>query len=233
MFLPVGDDQIKGGVFPYFSYSLIAINILIFLFQTSLNPSQLQAFIIHYGAIPDNIMHGKQLYALFTNMFLHGSWMHLIGNMAFLWVFADNIEATIGHFRFILFYLAGGLAASAAHIYFNMESIIPTVGASGAIAAIMGAYIIMFPKSRIKTLVFVFFLNISAYVFLGIWIAQQAYFGATTLFQDNVNAAGVAWWAHIGGFAFGFAFGVFFKDVHLGDNSIVFLEGHNRRDSIP
>lgn len=228
MFIPIGDDQIKGGVFPYFSYGLIVLNILIYLFQTSLTQSQLGAFVLHYGAIPDNIMHGKQYYALLSNMFLHGSWMHLLGNMAFLWVFADNIEASIGHFRFILFYIMGGVAASIAHIYFNTASIIPTIGASGAIAAVMGAYIIMFPKSKIKTFVMVFVINISAFIFLGIWIIQQTYLGTVSLRQGDINVGGVAFWAHIGGFAFGFAFGILFKDLFLGENATVYLEGQHR-----
>lgn len=228
MFIPIGDNQIKGGVFPYISYGLIALNISIYLFQTSLSQIQLESFVLHYGAIPDNIMHGKQFYALFSNMFLHGSWMHLIGNMAFLWVFADNIEATIGHARFLTFYIVGGLAASAAHIYFNMGSMIPTIGASGAIAAVMGAYIIMFPRSKIKTFVVVFVVNISAFIFLGLWIVQQAYYGTTSLYQGDINVGGVAWWAHIGGFAFGFAFGILFKDLYLGENATVYLEGHNK-----
>ncbi len=229
MFFPVGDNQIRGGVFPYISYSLIVINVLVYLFEAGQTPEQLEVLIRHFGAVPDNILHGKQYYALFTNMFLHASWMHLLGNMVFLWVFADNIESTVGHLRFLLFYLGGGLAASAAHIFFNQASEIPTVGASGAIAAVMGAYIVMFPRSQIRTLILVFFVDISAYLFLGFWIIQQTYLGTNSLFQGDTDASGVAWWAHIGGFAFGVAFGIYFKDQHLGENATVFLEGHHQR----
>ncbi len=112
MFFPIGDDQIRGGYKPIFSYVFIALNILVFLYEMHLQSSnQLNGFINEYGAIPDNIVNGKDYYSLFTNMFLHAGWMHLIGNMIFLWIFADNIEASIGNIKFLLFYLGGGIAA--------------------------------------------------------------------------------------------------------------------------
>ncbi|MEN0006085.1 MAG: rhomboid family intramembrane serine protease, partial [Bacteroidota bacterium] len=203
MIFPIGDDQVKGGHFPLLSYSFIALNVGIFLFQISLPPNQLNAFIFEYGSIPVETMQGKDLFTLVTSMFLHGGWMHLIGNMLFLWVFADNIEATIGSFRFFIFYLLGGLAAHAAHIYFNLYSEIPTVGASGAISAVMGAYLVMFPTSRIRVLFIIFSFNVSAYIFLGLWIWQQWMSGTAALEVNTAETAGVAWWAHIGGFAFG------------------------------
>ncbi len=213
MFFPIGDDQIRGGYKPIFSYIFIALNILVFLYEMHLQSSnQLNGFINEYGAIPDNIVNGKDYYSLFTNMFLHAGWMHLIGNMIFLWIFADNIEASIGNIKFLLFYLGGGIAASIIHVALNSHSIIPSVGASGAISAVMGTYLIMFPASRVKVLVLYFFRSfyISAIIFLGIWIAMQLFNGFSSLGGDQ-NAGGVAHWAHIGGFAFGLVYGLYAK----------------------
>jgi membrane associated rhomboid family serine protease len=211
MFFPIGDDQVKGGHFPIFSYGFIVINVAIFLFQTTLDYDQLTAFIYEYGSIPLETIRGEDLFTLGSSMFLHGGWMHLIGNMLFLWVFADNIEATIGNFRFLIFYLLGGLAAHAAHIYFNAYSEIPTVGASGAISAVMGAYLVMFPTSRIRVLFLIFTFRISAFVFLGVWIWQQWVAGSASLDVNTAETAGVAWWAHIGGFVFGLIAGVYYR----------------------
>lgn len=211
MIFPIGDTQVQGGYKPYVSYTFIVINILVFLYEFYLEPNA-NEFIITYGTIPQEITSGVNYFTLITSMFLHGGWMHLIGNMLFLWVFADNIEATIGSSRFILFYLLGGLAASLAHVAFNSTSQIPSVGASGAIAAIMGAYLVMFPKSKIKMLVIVFFqsFEIPAFLFLGLWMGQQLISGFGSL-SETGDTAGVAWWAHIGGFVAGLIGGYFFK----------------------
>jgi len=211
MLFPIGDDQVKGGHFPLFSYGFIVLNVAIFLFQITLPPAQLNAFIFDYGSIPVETVEGENLFTLVTSMFLHGGWMHLIGNMLFLWVFADNIEATIGNGRFFFFYLFGGLAAHATHIYFNMGSGIPTVGASGAISAVMGAYLIMFPTSRIKMLFLVFTFRVPALLFLLFWIWQQWLNGAAALQVQTAESSGVAWWAHIGGFVFGVIAGIYYR----------------------
>ena len=213
MIFPIGDDQIKGGYKPIFSYMFIGLNILLFLYEMFLQSNgQLTGFIQHFGAIPVNILNGEDYYTLFTNMFLHGGWMHLIGNMLFLWIFADNIEASIGNVKFLLFYLAGGIAASLIHVALNTHSQIPSIGASGAISAVMGSYLIMFPKSRVKVLVIYFFQSfyLSALIFLGFWIAFQLYSGISSMGGDQ-NTGGVAHWAHIGGFAFGLLYGVYAK----------------------
>jgi len=209
MIFPIGDDQVKNGHFPLFSYGFIAVNVLIYIWQASMPYEVYDQFIYHYGAIPGEITRGQDWYTLLTSAFMHGSWMHLIGNMVFLWVFADNIEATIGSRRFVIFYILGILAAHAGHIYFNWNSDVPTVGASGAIAAVMGAYIVMFPRSRIRTLVLLFFIRVPAYLFLGFWIIQQSYSGIQNL--NNMGGSGVAWWAHIGGFVFGVLAGFTFR----------------------
>ncbi len=211
MFFPIGDDNVKGGYKPIFTYSLIFINVLVFLYEFSLPQESGEAFVIHFGSIPAELLSGQDFFTLLTSMFLHGGWMHLIGNMLFLWVFADNIEAVVGTFNFIFFYLLGGITAAIIHGLFNPYSEIPVVGASGAISAVMGAYLIMFPASRIK--VWILFLFTSAYVpalfFLGIWIFQQLITGFGSLGLGVEEQGGVAWWAHIGGFAFGVIAGFF------------------------
>lgn len=188
-----------------FSYSLIAVNVAIFLYEFSLGPELSNIFVTEYGAIPFEILSGSDLYTLISSMFLHGGWMHLIGNMLFLWVFADNIEAVIGTFNFIIFYVIGGIVSTSVHIFFNPYSEIPMVGASGAISAVMGTYLIMFPASRIKVLILIFFtvVYVPALFFLGIWIVQQMVAGMGSLNEMAEESSGVAWWAHIGGFVFG------------------------------
>lgn len=211
MFFPIGDDQIKGGFKPIFSYAFIALNVIVFWYQYSLGPRAGNQLVLDFGAIPDKIAHGERFSTLFTSMFMHGSWMHLIGNMVFLWVFGDNIEAVVGNLKFALFYIIGGLAAALTHISIDPASTIPTVGASGAIAAVLGGYIIMFPSSRIK-LLFLLFARVfrwPAIAFLGIWIAQQLFNGIGSL--GVKSQGGVAWWAHIGGFAFGFIIGLMWR----------------------
>lgn len=205
MFFPIGDDQVAGGHKPLLSYSIIGINLLIFFFELNLGQDSELVFLNNYGAIPDEIINGQDLYTLFSCMFIHGGWMHLIGNMLFLWVFADNIEAVIGTFNFLLFYLLGGLIASIVHIFFNPFSKIPMVGASGAISSVLGAYMVMFPASRIKVLFLLFFsvFYVPSFFFLGIWIVQQLIAGVGSINAVAQEASGIAWWAHIGGFSYG------------------------------
>jgi len=206
MIFPIGDDQVKGGYFPLFSYTFIVFNILGFWYQLQ-SPNLLLG---PYAAIPAEISQGEQLHTLLTSMFMHGGFGHILGNMLFLWVFADNIEATIGNFRFLLFYLLGGLAAHAAHIFLNPASTIPTVGASGAISAVMGAYLIMFPSSRVKLWFFFLIFRVPAFLFLGVWIWMQWSSGWAAL-QATQQSGGTAWWAHIGGFAFGVVAGLYYR----------------------
>jgi len=152
---------------------------------------------------------------LLTSIFLHGGWLHLIGNMLFLWVFSDNIEAVLGAPLYLAFYLAGGLAASLAHILSGPASTIPSVGASGAIAAVLGAYIVMFPQSRVRLLVLFGYragvTRVSAIVFLGIWAVTQFFSGVASLGVPTAQTGGVAWFAHIGGFVFGLAIGALLR----------------------
>ena len=140
--------------------------------------------------------------------------MHLIGNMLFLWIFADNIEVSIGNFRFLLFYLAGGVFSVLVHGFVLQGSTIPCIGASGAISATLGAYLVMFPSSRIKVFFFLFFFRVSAFLFLGFWILQQVLDGWATLGLQTADTSGIGYWAHIGGFAYGLVRGFYFRRQH-------------------
>lgn len=209
MLFPIGDDNIKGGHFPLFSYGLIALNVLAFIYQ-GMQGAQQEAFLYQYGAIPAAIVHGEQWHTLLTSMFLHGGLGHLLGNMLFLWIFADNIEATIGSRRFLIFYLLAGLAAQAGHIYFDPYSTVPTIGASGAISGVMGAYMVMYPASRVRVLFLIFPFYLPAFLFLGIWIYLQFQSGMGVL-EQSVEGGGIAYWAHIGGFVFGLFAGWYYR----------------------
>lgn len=214
MIFPIGDDQVKGGHFPLFSYAFILLNCVVFFYELQcMNNGTFEEFIQQYGAIPAEIVNGQDYFTLFTSMFLHGGWAHIIGNMLFLWIFADNIEATIGNVRFLIFYLLGGLAAHAGHIYFNMDSSIVTVGASGAISAVMGAYLVMFPSSRIKMLFLIFPFRIPAFLFLGFWVWEQFMGLGQIDTSGQADTGGVAWWAHIGGFVFGVIAGIYYRSA--------------------
>ncbi len=216
MFFPIGDDNVEQGHKPFWSYVLIGLNVLVFLYQFFLGQAGAE-FIYKFGSIPNHIMKGKDLHTLVTSMFMHGGWMHLIGNMLFLWVFADNIEATVGPIKFLLFYFLGGIAASLVHCFLSPNSEVPCVGASGAISAVLGAYLIMFSKSKIKVLVIYFMttFQVPAIYFLGFWIVQQLFSGVGSLgvhTADGGSGGGVAYWAHIGGFAAGLVGGFLFKN---------------------
>lgn len=193
---------------------LIAVNILAFVYQVSLGEQAGEALVWTFGIIPARsdylLVHhsgslGLLLLPLFTSMFLHGGLLHLLGNMLFLWVFGGSVEDTFGHLRYLLFYLICGVASGMVHVLANWGSQIPSIGASGAISGVMGAYMVLFPRSRILTLVpliiFFFTVRIPALLMLGYWFFIQFASGVSTLGQ--VNQGGVAWWAHIGGFVIG------------------------------
>ncbi len=202
--------------FPILTITIIAANVLAFFYQLSLSPPQLEAFIWHYGFVPAYFTgeidspHAGLLQSALASMFLHGGWLHLIGNMWYLWIFGDNIEDRLGHFKFIVFYLTAGLAATAAHFLMNLSSTLPSIGASGAIAAVLGAYMVTFPHARILTLLPFFFIwqivELPALLVLGFWFVIQFLSGLGDVTQRMVTAqeaGGVAWWAHIGGFVIG------------------------------
>ncbi len=214
MFFPIGDENISGGAYPLFSYTFLIINIVCFLYQVSLPEAEIYVFLDHYSTIPAYIQEGHHLGTLLSSMFLHGSWLHLIGNMLFLWVFADNIEATIGNFGFLLFYLLGGILASLTHVYISPTSTIPSLGASGAISAVLGAYLVMFPKSKVKVLIFLFVIlrtvTMSALLFLGIWAGLQLVSTFQSIGVEN-EGGGTAWFAHLGGLVYGLFMGMWFR----------------------
>jgi rhomboid family protein len=186
--------------------SIIALNVLIFLYQATLSPDALNQFVTQFGIVPDQ-MRGVGLLTLFTSMFLHGGWMHLIGNMLFLWVFGRNVEDLIGGPKFLAFYILVGIAAGIVHVIVNAYSRLPTIGASGAIAGVMGAYLIKFPRTRIVTLIFIVFFvttaEIPAAFILLYWFAIQFFSGFGSLASQDYSGGGVAYFAHIGGFLAG------------------------------
>lgn len=201
---PIRDHNPSGRV-PVVTILLIAINILVFLsyFPTS-TENDINQFIFDWGLIPGRIMAGQGYETILTSMFLHGGWLHLAGNMLFLWIFGDNLEDEMGHVGFLLFYLASGVGAAAAQSVLDLQSGIPMVGASGAIAGVLGGYLLLFPKARVDVL-FIFIIifrifPIPAWIVLGVWLGAQIFSGVST----PSDAGGVAYWAHIGGFLAGF-----------------------------
>lgn len=212
--IPVRDDQPRF-ITPYVTYFLIGLNLVIFLFEASLTPRGFKVLLFQLGMIPANITgvltgtHETGLVAAFfptlTSMFLHGSWMHVIGNMWFLWIFGDNIEDYLGHFKYLVFYLLGGFGAALAQVVLNPHSIVPTVGASGAIAGVLGAYFLLYPRAKVLIWFPIFFLfYLPAWVTLGYWFAMQFVSGAATSIANYSDTrGGVAFWAHVGGFLVG------------------------------
>jgi membrane associated rhomboid family serine protease len=205
---PLRDSQPSYSK-PVVTVLLIVINILVFLFEVSLEPFARNEFIAAYGMVPDHF----SFISLLTSMFLHGGWMHVLGNMWFLWIFGDNIEDTLGSARFLLFYLLCGAAAAMAQYLADPGSRIPMVGASGAIAGVMGAYLVLYPRSRVITLIplFVFWevIEVPAVVLLGFWFLMQLFSaGAVAVTAGANGSGGVAFAAHVAGFLVGMA-GVF------------------------
>jgi rhomboid family protein len=197
-------DVIPTRTTPVVTTALIAVNVLVFFYELTLGPRGLQAFVLTYGFVPA-VFAGP---TILSSMFMHGGWMHLIGNMLPLWIFGDNIEDRLGHTRFLAFYVSCGVLAAAAHGLSNPASMVPTVGASGAIAGVMGAYFILYPHSRVLTLIFLFIfvelVEIPAVVFLGFWFLLQLVSGVgSTLATTSPAGGGIAFWAHVAGFAAG------------------------------
>ncbi len=205
-------DNVRSRRFPLVSVTLIIINVIIFIYEISLNHVQLNELISTLGVIPRRVtgmVYGQVTFAaavfpLFSAMFLHGGWFHLLGNMLYLWIFGDNVEDRVGRGKYIILYLAAGLIGSLAQIRANPLAAEPVIGASGAIAGVLGAYFISFPRAKVLTLLpiffFITFVEIPAFIFLFIWFITQWLSGFATL---GVAGNMVAWWAHIGGFLTG------------------------------
>ena len=202
-------DTVPARSFPAVNWALIAANVVVFLFELALGPDA-ELLLFALGAVPARILASAtpdQLATLFTSMFLHGGWLHLISNMLALYIFGDNVEDRMGHSGYAVFYLLCGLAAGLTHLFFNAASPVPAIGASGAISGVLGAYFILFPRARVITLVPIFilpwFVEIPALIYLGFWFLSQLFNGALEIVAGAQAYGGVAWWAHAGGFIAG------------------------------
>jgi len=209
--IPIRDDA-PHYTTPWVNYFLIALNCLVFLLELSMGPHALNALLFSFGLVPANLAAALRAGAyaaaalpFLTSMFMHAGWLHIIFNMWWLWIFGDNVEDWLGHFRYLLFYLLSGVAASLVHILFNLGSPVPSVGASGAIAGVMGAYFVLFPSARVLTFIFVFFTWLPAWLILGYWFVLQFLSGAATSIASagHETTGGIAVWAHVGGFVAG------------------------------
>lgn len=224
--IPLSDPDVHRRTRPVITVTLVALNVLVFLYELSLGPTDTSAFFYRFGVIPAELAQGKEFTRIlgprgltvdiaspipawgtvFTSMFIHGGFAHIAGNMLFLWVFGDNVEDRMGHLKYLLFYLAAGVAAVWAQVAVNPGSEVPTIGASGAIAGVLGAYFLLFPRSRITTLVifgFITVMRLPAALLLGFWAVLQAFSGLGSLGPSASTGGGVAYFAHLGGFLLG------------------------------
>lgn len=217
----VSDQNVGYAIPPITNTVLILANVAVFLFELTMAPRELSAFFQKWGAVPADISQLHNLVSLFTAMFLHGSWMHLIGNMAFLKLFGDNIEDAMGHWSYLVFYFLAGLGAAATQVLIDPTSTIPMVGASGAIAGVMGAYIVLFPKGLINISLGAGIggraLSVPAYALIVIWFLQQLLNGFASLGAETSSTGGIAFWAHVGGFVSGAVLVWLFKDQESVD----------------
>ncbi|HBB35730.1 MAG TPA: rhomboid family intramembrane serine protease [Cyanobacteria bacterium UBA8803] len=216
---PISDDN-PTRITPYVTYALIAVNIVVFIHELTLAPGQLNQFFQLYAVVPRELTASfngipvnqpvPEPLTLVTSQFLHGGFMHIAGNMLFLWIFGNNIEDRLGHLKYLIFYITCGVLAALAQWFFSIQSTIPALGASGAIAGVMGAYILRFPNAQINTLVFLGYfittVRLPAIFFLGFWFVQQAFSSVASLAVPadiGMKSGGIAYWAHAGGFVFG------------------------------
>lgn len=206
-------DRNPSGSFPFVTVSLILVNVVVFLIELSLGP-RLDSFLFQFGIVPIKVIYSADIpdsnfvntyFPFLSYMFLHGGFLHLIGNMWYLWIFGDNIEDWLGRPRFILFYFICGVGSAIVHVYFNRQSGIPCVGASGAIAGVLGAYMVTFPRARVLIILPLFIIwqiiELPAIFVLGFWFLMQFFIGAAAI--SSAHGGGVAWWAHVGGFVLG------------------------------
>jgi membrane associated rhomboid family serine protease len=217
-------DTILRLRFPYVTWALIIVNGIIFLFEISIPKDTLQMILYLFGLVPARYSYPQWAYihglpfdhylSFLTNMFLHGGWVHIIGNMWFLYLFGSGVEDRLGHGRFLIFYLLSGIAASGLYYVFAVHTKVPVMGASGAIAGVMGAYLVMFPKAKILTLILIFifpvFVELSAFFYIGFWFLLQLFSGTLSL-ASQATEGGVAWWGHVGGFIAGVVLLPFFR----------------------
>jgi membrane associated rhomboid family serine protease len=208
---PLGDDNSQRRSIPVVTVVLIALNVLVFFVELNAG----QAFIQEWAFVPRRFAThpAEQVPTIFTGMFMHGGWLHLFGNMLYLWIFGDNVEDEFGSFKFLVFYLLCGVAATMAQFYISTRSNIPNVGASGAIAGVLGAYLIMFPNARVRVLVYNQIVALPALIVLGMWIGLQVFssVGSIAATNQTTEQGGVAYMAHVGGFAAGLALAFLFR----------------------
>ncbi len=209
-------DEIRTRRVPVVNYLLILVNVGVFIYQY-LNVAKMDTIVSQYAMVPANLtaaLNRDTLKTVVMSMFMHAGWLHLLGNMLYLWIFGDNVEDRLGHLAYLNFYLAGGFIAAAAHVLFNPHSTVPTVGASGAIGAVLGAYLVFYPRARIYTFIPIGFWArlrlVPAVVVLGLWFVLQLFSGFASL-DAKADVGGIAFWAHIGGFLFGLLIGFLFK----------------------
>lgn len=216
-------DTVRSHTFPIINLTLVLANVLAFLYELQLDPSALESFIFTWGLIPAHLISdpSNAWTNIFSSMFLHGGWFHMINNMWVLLIFGDNVEAGMGKIRYLIFYLLSGVAAGLLQTYILPTSMVPMIGASGAVAGVLGAYLILVPRSRIASLVPILFIftivEIPAVLFLIFWFVSQLYSGLGTI--QGGGESGIAWWAHIGGFGFGVLMVSFFRRKILYQNT--------------
>ena len=214
--IPLSDDP-RSRRLPWVTILLIVANIAVFVYELGLSERRLDVFVAAFGTVPLEIMTGRDLppasptpvyLTLLTAMFIHGGFLHIGSNLLYLWVFGDNVEDKFGHVTYLFFYFASGIIASLSHVLVNAGSDIPSVGASGAIAGVLGAYLLLFPGAQVRTLLFLgpilLFPRISAFILIGFWFLSQFFSGLASLGMRSEQTSGVAVWAHIGGFVAGF-----------------------------
>ncbi|MGE0127353.1 MAG: rhomboid family intramembrane serine protease [Blastocatellales bacterium] len=201
MLFPIGDDNTSRRVTPVVTHTLIALNVIFFFVEMSGGES----FIARWSVVPSRLVNDPSgdFITIFTSMFMHGGWMHLLGNMLYLWIFGDNVEDRMGHGKFLLFYLVCGVAATLAQVWLTANSSIPNLGASGAISGVLAAYLVLFPRGRVRVLLGYTVVAMPALVVIGLWILLQFINGAGS-FMQTAETGGVAYMAHIGGFVAGF-----------------------------
>jgi membrane associated rhomboid family serine protease len=210
-------DNVPRRHVPLTMWAIILANGVVFAFELALPPNALEGFIYHFGLVPARFTHeawgrslgvtAGSLWPFFTSMFLHGGWLHIIFNMWALWIFGDNVEDRLGHVRFLVFYLVCGLIAAVVQTLTSIQSTVPTIGASGAIAGVLGAYFVLFPRARVivvfPVLFIPLFFTLPAPLFIGFWFTLQLVSGTLSLVSSASAAGGIAWWAHVGGFSAG------------------------------
>lgn len=205
--LPLSDDNRGRRTQPMVTWMLIAVNIVVYVYQFTLGEREHYQFLMDWAVVPDRLSSGEQIHTLITSAFMHGSWFHLGSNMLFLWIFGDNVEDVLGHLKYLLFYFATAIAAGLAQVLIDSDSIVPMVGASGAVSGLLAAYIVLFPNGRIRTLltlgVFITVTMLPAWMMIGYWFLLQLVSGVLSLGDTNTGG-GVAFFAHIGGFVAGF-----------------------------